>query len=132
MVRFPRERNRAGRLTGPMRRFSQVIEDLELKDLTLRGGTFTWREGLGNQRMATLDRFLVSEDWDMYFRGVNQSALPKPTSYYFSILLFGGDRPSKGSMPFRFENMWLEEEGFHSLIANWWTSLIIKDLGAMW
>ena len=35
MVRFPGERNRDGRLTGPMRRFSQVIEDLELKDLTL-------------------------------------------------------------------------------------------------
>ena len=25
-------------------------------------------------------------------------------------------------MPFRFENMWLKEEGFHSLIADWWTS----------
>ena len=35
VFRFPRERNRAGCLMGPMRRFSQVIGDLELKDLAL-------------------------------------------------------------------------------------------------
>ena len=122
VVRFPGERNRDGRLTGPKRRFSQVIEDLELKDLTLRGGTFTWRGGLGNQRMARLDRFLVLEDLDMFFGGVNQSILPNLTFDHFPILLYGGDRPSKGPMPFRLENMWLKEEGFHSLIADWWTS----------
>ena len=52
--------------------------------------------------MARLDRFLVSEEWDMYFGGVNQSVLPKQTSDHFPILLFGGDRPSKGPMPFIF------------------------------
>ena len=61
MVRFPGERNRASSLTSPMRRFSQVIDDLELKDLALRGGTYTRKGGLGNQRMTRLDRFLVLE-----------------------------------------------------------------------
>ena len=126
MVRFLGERNRDGRLTRLMRRFSQVIEDLELKDLSLRGGTFTWRGSQGNQRMARLDRFLVSEDWDMYFGGVNQSVLPKLTSDHFPIQLFGGDRPSRGPMLFRFENMWLKEEGFHNLIADWWTSFVYQ------
>ena len=123
VVRFPRERNRASSLTGPMRRFSQVIDDLELKDLALRVGTYTWKEGLGNQRMAKLDRFLVSEEWDNYFRGVYQCVLPKQTSDHFSILLNEGDKPIGGSLPFRFENMWFKEEGFHTLIAYWWTNL---------
>ena len=57
VVRFPRDRNRVGSLTGPMRRFSQVIDDLELKDLALQGGDFTWKGGLDNQRMVRLDRF---------------------------------------------------------------------------
>ena len=109
-----------------MRRFSQLIKDLELKYLTLWGGTFTWRGGQGNQRMARLDRFVVSEDWDMYFGGVNQSVLPKPTSDHFPIMLFGGDRPSRGPMPFKFENMWLKEESFHNLIADWWTSFVYQ------
>ena len=45
-----------------MRRFSQFIDDLELKDLPLLGGVYTGVEGLENQRMARLDRFLISDD----------------------------------------------------------------------
>ena len=28
----------------------------------------------------------------------------------------------KGPSPFRFENMWLKEEGFKDLLRNWWMS----------
>ena len=59
VLRFPRERNREGRWTGAMKRFTQVIEDLELKDLPLKGGCYTWVWGSGNQRMGRLDRFFV-------------------------------------------------------------------------
>ena len=38
MIRFPSERSRGGRLTQAMRRFSEVIEELELRDLPLQGG----------------------------------------------------------------------------------------------
>ena len=33
MIRFPFERSRVGRLSPTMRRFSEVVEDLELRDL---------------------------------------------------------------------------------------------------
>ena len=33
MIRFPNERNSDGRITGSMRRFAQVIDDLEMKDI---------------------------------------------------------------------------------------------------
>ena len=42
VLRFPRERNREGRCKGAMRRFSQIIDDLELKDLPLKEGDLTW------------------------------------------------------------------------------------------
>ena len=35
VLRFPGERNREGRWTGTMRRFSQIIDELELKDMPL-------------------------------------------------------------------------------------------------
>ena len=41
VLRFPGERNREGRWTGALRRFSQNIDELELKDLPLQGGVFT-------------------------------------------------------------------------------------------
>ena len=62
VLRFPRERNREGRWTGALRRFSQIIDELELKDLPLQGGVFTWTGGPGNQIMARLDIFLITDD----------------------------------------------------------------------
>ena len=69
IIRFPNERNREGKLLGYMRRFSQVLDDLELKDLPLQGGLFNWKGGPSNTRMARLDRFIVTEEWDSFFGG---------------------------------------------------------------
>ena len=63
----PEECNRGGRLNSNMRRFSEVIEDLELKDLPMVGGPFTWSEGVNNQSFSRLDRFLLNEGWDSHF-----------------------------------------------------------------
>ena len=73
--------------------------------------------------MARLDRYLVSEEWDNYFRGVSQSILPKPASDHSPILLDGVAGLIRGPMPFRFENMWLKAKGFHNLMADWWANL---------
>ena len=70
MIRFPSECCRGGRLSSAMRRFLEVIEDLELRDLPLQGGHFTWSGGLNNQSKSRIDRFLVSEDWEGNFFGV--------------------------------------------------------------
>ena len=80
MIRFPRERNSLRRITGSMRRFSQVVDDLELKDILVQGGSYTWRGGQNNRRMARFDRFLVSEEWESHFCETRQNILPRPTS----------------------------------------------------
>ena len=40
MIRFLEERSRGGGLSASMRRFSEVLEDLELRDFPLQGGPF--------------------------------------------------------------------------------------------
>ena len=62
VVKFPSERSREGRLTGSMRRFSKVIEELALRYLPLHGGSFTWSGGLNGLSRSRLDSFLISED----------------------------------------------------------------------
>ena len=102
-----------------MRRFLEVIEDLELRDLPLQGGSFMWRGDLNNQLHSRLDRFLVSEDWECYFNEAVQSLLPRLVSDHCPILLDGGGA-RKGPTPFKFENMWLKEDSFKDLLRSWW------------
>ncbi|RVX09480.1 putative ribonuclease H protein [Vitis vinifera] len=66
--------------------------------------------------------FLISNEWEDHFSGSVQYVLPKPTSDHFPILLDGGGVRS-GPMPFRFENMWLKEEGFKEKMQGDWNKL---------
>ena len=45
-----------------MRRFSEVTEYLELRDIHLHEGPLTLSGGLNNQSSIRLDRLLVSKD----------------------------------------------------------------------
>ena len=109
-----------------MRKFLQIIDELELKDTSLSGGQYTWKGGLNNRRMARLDRFLIRDDWETLFGGANQSLLPKPLLDHHPILLEGGRYTVKGPLPFRFENMWLKEEGLKTLVEEWWRSYEVR------
>ena len=126
---FLDERNREGRILSSMRKLSQEIDELEIKDLPLQVGPYTWKGGLNNQRMARLDEFLVTDDWEVHFGGVRQSLLPKPLSDRHPILLEGGGCHVRGPLPFSFENMWLTEEGFKNFVNEWWCSLEIRGSG---
>ena len=53
-IRFPNERRRGGRISSSMRRFSEVIDDLGIRDILLQGGPFTWRGGRNSGSMSRL------------------------------------------------------------------------------
>lgn len=80
------------------------LKILELKDLPLYGGPFTWSGVLNNQFKSRLDCYMVFEDWECYFTGVVQYVLLRPVSNHFLILLDGGGL-RRGLTPFRLKNM---------------------------
>lgn len=90
VTRFSHERSREGRLTQSMRGFSNFIDEVELVDLPLLRGCFTWSGRLHNQNLARLDHFLLSQEWIDRFGSVLQTKLPKSTSDHHPILLEGG------------------------------------------
>ena len=91
---------------------------------------FHLERGLNNQRMAKLDRYLVSCDWEAYFGGVEQSFLSRPISDHFLVMLAGGGASEGGPMSFRFKNMWLKANSFKNLISTWWKSFEVNGFGS--
>ncbi|RVW98493.1 hypothetical protein CK203_026869 [Vitis vinifera] len=60
MIRFSREHNREGKLSSTMRRFLKVIEDLELRELSLYEGPLTWSDGA--QDVALLEELFLEKE----------------------------------------------------------------------
>ena len=102
-----------------MELFSEFIGDLNLIDLPLEGGRYTWSSGLDQPSMSRIDRVLVSHDWEEQYPDVTQRILPRPISYHFPILVEVGGM-ARGKSLFRFENMWLKMDGFTDRVHSWW------------
>ena len=118
----PDERFKGGRISNSMRRFADILNGLELRDLPLQGGPFTWRGGLNGRFKSRLDRFVASSDWESHCCKVIQSCLPRPVSDHCPILR-DCDGVRMGPAPFRFELMWLKKEGFKETLKGWWQNL---------
>ncbi|KAG5607522.1 hypothetical protein H5410_029014 [Solanum commersonii] len=62
-VRYPSEKFNCSRISRSlMTDLSEFIEDIELMDLDLAGGEFTWRKGDRHSTAARPDMFMISED----------------------------------------------------------------------
>ena len=60
----------------------------------------------------------MTANWEIKFPFVCQKQLFRLFSDHFPILLEGGNF-HRGRRPFRFENMWLKDEGFVERIRSW-------------
>ena len=58
------------RLTPAMELFSEFVEDFNLIDLPLEGGSYTWSRGSVQPSMSRIDRVLVSQDWEEQYPDV--------------------------------------------------------------
>ncbi|WMV17215.1 hypothetical protein MTR67_010600 [Solanum verrucosum] len=50
--------------------FSDFIEDMNLIDLQLQDGSYTWFKGDNQDTASRIDRFLLSEEWDDCFSNI--------------------------------------------------------------
>ena len=61
--------------------------------------------------LSQIDWFLFTSECEDHFKGMHYVVLPKITSNHVPILL-QGEEVSSVKHPFKFENMWLEVEGY--------------------
>ena len=75
-ILYLNERFSGGRFSNSMRRFFDILNDLELRDHPLQGGPYTWSGGINSRSMSRLDRFLVTADWESHYIRLLRDASP--------------------------------------------------------
>ena len=121
MVRYPSERRGCTRVSPYMEQFSDFIEDLNLVDLPLNGGRYTWCNGAANPSMSWIDRILVTMDWEEQYPDVVQKLMSRPISNHSLLLLETGGM-ARGKSSFKFKNMWLKVPDILEKVRGWWSS----------
>jgi hypothetical protein len=115
---FQSERSGGARRRRAVAAFADFAAEMGLMDLPLAGGVSTWSN---NRSWSRLDRFLVSPEWEFSYPGLLQKKLLQVCSDHAPIMLLRGCLQI-GKSSFKFENMWLKEEGFVEKVREWWNS----------
>ncbi|XP_059292427.1 uncharacterized protein LOC132045867 [Lycium ferocissimum] len=129
VTRYPNERSECQRITGAMTEFTDWINEMELFDPPLFGGSFTWRRGDNHMTASRIDRFVYSHQWEELFTQIKQDLLPRLYSDHNPIMLSCRDLSLKKSY-FKFEQWWMGAEGFRDKVKEWWISFSVTGTGS--
>ncbi|WMV46111.1 hypothetical protein MTR67_039496 [Solanum verrucosum] len=119
--RYISEKKNCNRRTKGMREFSDFIEDMELVDMHLEDAAYTWFKGDQQEAASRIDRIMISKEWDDTFNNLKQIPLQRLGSDHIPIALITGCWERNKSY-FKFENWWLQSEGFVDRVREWWSS----------
>ncbi|CAN0881138.1 hypothetical protein LINGRAHAP2_LOCUS14060 [Linum grandiflorum] len=107
------------RSRGEMALLNDFIADMELVDLPLSRGSFTWTNFQAQPSLSRLDRVLVNSGWESKFPDCMVNVLPRVCSDHNPLMIVAG-QGVRLKRPWRFEMMWLKHEGFSGLLESVW------------
>ncbi|CAN0907175.1 hypothetical protein LINGRAHAP2_LOCUS24661 [Linum grandiflorum] len=119
LVRSLDEVSTGDRNSAEMELINDFIADLELIDLPLVGGRFTWTNFHEHPTLSRLDRVMVSIGWEAKFPDCVVKVLPRLCSDHNPLMLSAGQTDII-KRPWRFENMWLDHENFGEFLQEVW------------
>ena len=103
--------------------FRNCMDKYGLMDLGFQGPRFTWTTKSPiwqNIIKEQLDRRLGNVEWKLLFPTAEIHDLPRVKSDHCPILLITNPLEPKSPKPFRFEQMWLTDPTFLSLVEDSW------------
>jgi hypothetical protein len=102
-----------------MLKFNEAISNLDLVEIPLRGLSFTWSNRQREPLLQRLDWFFISQEWSVVYPETRARTLPCDISDHVPCLVSFKSKVPKPKI-FRFENFWLEFEGFMNVFQNNW------------
>lgn len=110
-----------------MKEFRDALDECGLMDLGYMGDKFTWRgKRAGGLVLERLDRAVADNGWFSLFPNTKVQHLRTHSSDHKAILIkLEGIIPHL-DRPFKFEQMWLREEGCSKTVINTWGSTSIN------
>jgi hypothetical protein len=120
LIRSPNDRNKPGGNINEMLLFNEAISNLGLIEIPLKGKKFTWSNMQAAPLLQRLDWFFTSLSWTTSYP--NTIAMPLAMTTFDHIpcvISFQTTIPK--SQIFRFENRWLQLDGFLPLVEKAWT-----------
>jgi hypothetical protein len=121
LIRAPEHKNRPGGDSNHMMLFNNMIQAHNLEEIPLKGRNFTWSNMQDSPLLEKLDWVFTSADWTIEFPNTLSFPLAKLGSDHTPIhVKIGNDIPK--SCIFRFENYWMEFDGFIETTMNKWSN----------
>lgn len=96
--------------------FQSFVQDLQLIEIPLSNGWFTWHRGASKSK---LDRLFVNNEWIAQFPSLSLSSLKRTLSDHCPLLARSSVK-NWGPRPFRFQNCWLSHPGCIKAIRIAW------------
>ena len=105
-----------------MENIEDLISELDLLDLTLKNGKYTWsNKRMGAGYIATrLDRFLVSATFLIRDLNPDSFTFPLAVSNHKTISLVLATYVNLGPIPFPFNASWMRDEKAMAIVREAW------------
>jgi hypothetical protein len=119
LTRRPENRNIVRGDLSLMLKFNEAISQLDLIEIPLHGLSFTWSNRQREPLLQRLDWFFIPRDWSVIYPNTRATTLPRDISDHVPCLVSFKSKIPKPKI-FRFENFWLQFEGFMFVFQNSW------------
>ncbi|XP_050259899.1 uncharacterized protein LOC126704966 [Quercus robur] len=108
-----------------MLKFREALDECGLFDLGFVGCKFTWHKTYpdGGIVWERLDKAVCTTEWFNLFPATKVKTLVCASSDHNPILVLPDGISLKPQRPWRFENIWLEEQGCHDTVKNAWKTI---------
>jgi hypothetical protein len=121
LMRSPENRNRPGGNISDMLLFNDIIQHLDLAEISVVGRSFTWSNMQPDPLLEKLDWVFTSSPWALTYPDTSVQVLDRPVSDHSPFVVNIGTHIPKSKV-FKFENYWMDFPDFLSVVDLHWNT----------